>query len=282
MLICGRDFTPTDLDWIRRQVTSVPGLNRAQLSRMFCEWAEWRKPDGGLKDMSCRVALLRLYRAGVIPLPAPRKRRVVPKRIQHTLTGEPQSPIEIGPGRISLSIEPVDRRSSPLWNELIDRYHYLGYARMGGAQMRFMVWAGQHLVALLGFSAAAWRVAPRDEFIGWSDDQRKANLHRVIDNSRFLILPWVKSFNLASQILARTARMLPDWWEERYHYRPSLLETFVEKQRFTGASYKAANWVCVGQTQGRGKWDRQRACDKPVKTIWLYPLERRFREVLCR
>jgi hypothetical protein len=148
--------------------------------------------------------------------------------------------------------------------------------------MRFFVKTGEHLAALLGFSAAAWRIAPRDAFVGWTETQRKANLHLVVDNSRFLILPWVRSKNLASRILARVARTLPDLWQQRYHYRPVLLESFVEKERFSGTCYKAANWVCVGQTQGRGKWDRNFTCGKPVKTIWLYPLQRRFKEVLCR
>jgi hypothetical protein len=119
-------------------------------------------------------------------------------------------------------------------------------------------------------------------FIGWSQEARKKNLHQIVDNSRFLILPWISCKNLASRILSMTARQLPDRWQERYNYRPALLETFVEKERFAGTCYKAANWICVGQTLGRGKWDREKAFDKPVKTIWLYPLDRRFKEALCR
>ena len=282
MQICGRHFSESELDWIRCQLKNNPDLNRARLSRLFCRHAEWHKPDGGLKEMSCRVALLRLERHGLIRLPAPKNTPPATGNIRRTEKGEPKPPVELQAGRIDLIIEPVDRKSSPLWNELIDRYHYLGYSRAGGCQMRFFIYASGHLVALLGFSAAAWRVAPRDRFIGWTDHQRKNHLHRVINNSRFLILPWVQCKNLASRILSFASRKLPGLWQERYHYRPLLLESFVEKERFAGICYKASNWICVGQTLGRGKWDHNNAFDKPVKSIWLYPLDRRFREDLCR
>lgn len=281
MQICGRHFSESDVDWIRNQVNTKPDLNRVQLSRLFCRHSDWRKPDGGLKEMSCRVALLRLERGGLIRLPAPKTTPGAVRKIKRTPRGEPKPCTELDAGRVDLTIEPVQRKSAPLWNELIDRYHYLGYRRHGGAQMRFFLYADKHLAALLGYSAAAWRVAPRDAFIGWSDAQRQKNLHRVVDNSRFLILPWIQSKNLASRILSYAARNLPCLWEQRYHYRPLLLETFVEKERFSGTCYKAANWVCVGQTLGRGKWDTRNAYDKPIKTIWLYHLDRRFKERLC-
>lgn len=281
MQMCGRYFSQSDIDWIRGQLQNRPELTRIGLSRLFCQKFGWYKPDGGLKEMSCRVAMLRLERAGRIRLPAPRTRPAPVKTIGRTAQGEPKAPFDID-ARQKLVIVPVTTKTSALWNELIDRYHYLGYRRMGGAQMRFFVHAASHCVAVLGFSAAAWRVAPRDGFIGWSDTQRKANLHRVVDNSRFLILPWVHSQNLASRILSQAAHMLPDAWQKRYRYRPVLLETFVETPRFTGTCYKAANWTCVGQTRGRGKWDRGHAAEKPVKTVWLYPLQRRFTQVLCR
>ena len=281
MQICGRPFSETDLSWIRDQVENRPDLNRVQLSRLFCLQSGWFKPDGGFKEMSCRVALLRLERSGLIRLPAPKNKMALVGKVPRTPQGEPQTGIELDAGRIDLLLEPVDRKTAPLWNELIDRYHYLGYRRQGGAQMRFFVRATGRLVALLGFSAAAWRVAPREAFIGWTDGQRQEHLHRVVDNSRFLILPWVRCKNLASRILSYAARKLPDYWQQRYRYQPLLLETFVEKQRFAGTCYLAANWICVGQTLGRGKWDRTNAHDQPVKTIWLYPLDRRFRERLC-
>lgn len=282
MQICGRDFTPAEIDWINQKVQIYPDLNRVQLSRLFCQHIDWTTPGGGLKEMSCRVALLRLEKSGLIRLPAVQKKVSRITKVCCSAKGEPQPPIRIAAGKIQLCLEPVKRKTAPLFNELIQRYHYLGYSRMCGAQMRFFVRAGKHLVALLGFSAAAWRVAGRDRFIGWSDAQRKTHLHRVISNSRFLILPWVECKNLASRILAHAARHLPEFWQQRYGYKPWLIETFVEKQRFAGTCYKAANWICVGDTLGRGKWDRQNQFGKPIKSIWLYPLDRRYKERICR
>jgi len=279
--ICGRPFSETDLSWIRDQVENRPDLNRVQLSRLFCLQSGWFKPDGGFKEMSCRVALLRLEREGLIRLPAPKNKMAPVGKVLRTPQGEPQAGIELDAGRVELTLEPVEPSTSALWNELIDRYHYLGYRRAGGAQMRFLVRASGKLVALLGYSAAAWRVAPREAYIGWNEVQRQERLHWVVDNSRFLILPWVRGKHLASRILGLAARRLADYWENRYRYRPVLLETFVEAQRFAGTCYQAANWICVGRTQGRGKWDRTNTHGQPVKTIWLYPLHRRFREVLC-
>ena len=281
MRICGRPFSETDLSWIRDQVENRPDLNRVQLSRLFCLQSGWFKPDGGFKEMSCRVALLRLEREGLIRLPAPKNKMAPVGKVLRTPQGEPQAGIELDAGRVELTLEPVEPSTSALWNELIDRYHYLGYRRAGGAQMRFLVRASGKLVALLGYSAAAWRVAPREAYIGWNEVQRQERLHWVVDNSRFLILPWVRGKHLASRILGLAARRLADYWENRYRYRPVLLETFVEAQRFAGTCYQAANWICVGRTQGRGKWDRTNTHRQPVKTIWLYPLHRRFREVLC-
>jgi hypothetical protein len=280
--ICGRTFTAQEIGWINEQVEKCPDLNRVQLSQLFCRHVAWIKVGGGLKDMSCRVALLRLEKSGLICLPAPQKKGSRLTRVHYSKKGEPRQPIRIDAGRIELGLEVVKRKTAPLFNELIQRYHYLGYSRMGGAQMRFFVYVGKELVALLGFGAAAWRVAGRDDYVGWSDTQRKAHLHRVVNNSRFLILPWVEGKNLASRILAHAARKLPGLWQQRYGYKPWLLETFVEKQRFAGTCYKAANWIRVGDTLGRGKWDRQNKFDKPVKSIWLYPLERRYKERICR
>ena len=282
MQICGRTFGESEIDWIRDQIKRHPELNRATLSRLFCRHVGWLKHDGGLKEMSCRVAMLKLHRSNVIVLPLPGTKPEAAKTIRRTPQAEPKPLIQLDAKSVDLSMEAVNRKTSPLWNELIDRYHYLGYSQSGGAQMRFFVYASGELAALLGFSAAAWKAAPRDNFIGWTQNERKKNLYRIVDNSRFLILPWIECKNLASRILSRAARQLPGYWQKQYNYRPALLETFVEKQRFAGTCYKAANWICVGQTQGRGKWDRQKAFDKPVKTIWLYPLDRRFKEALCQ
>ena len=159
-------------------------------------------------------------------------------------------------------------------------YRALGYKTLPGAQIRYLVFANSHLLAALGFGAAAWTVAPRDKFIVWTNQQRQRNLHLVVNNARFLILPWVTSHNLASRILAGIAKQLPHDWQKRYSYKPVLLETFVEQKRFRGTCYRAANWTHVGQTQGRGKLDRQNLYSVPVKDIFLYPLDKHFRQTL--
>ncbi len=168
-----------------------------------------------------------------------------------------------------------------LWNEYIDRYHYLGYQPLPGAQLRYFAHAQDGLLALMGFGAAAWKTAPRDTFIGWTAHQRETRLHLIVNNARFLILPWVRSKNLASKLLGLAARRLPADWHSRYGYRPVLLETFVEKQRFTGTCYRAANWSCLGDTQGRSKLDTAHAHAVPVKSVWVFPLDTGFRQILA-
>jgi len=172
------------------------------------------------------------------------------------------------------------RQASALWNNTIASYHYLGYVPLAGAQLRYLVEADCGLIAALSFGASAWKCAPRDTHIGWDAEARQARLHLVVGNARFLILPDVKVANLASSILARTTRRLRADWQEVYGYAPVLAETFVETGRFTGASYRAANWIRVGQTQGRGKLDRTHQRALPVKDVYLYPLVRDFRRHL--
>jgi hypothetical protein len=181
-----------------------------------------------------------------------------------------------------LHLEVVGRQRGALWNEYIDRYHYLGYKPLPGAQLRYFATAGEQVVALLGFGAAAWMTAPRDAWIGWSAAQRERHLSGVVNNARFLILPWVRVKSLGSKLLSMAARRLPSDWEGRYGYRPVLLETFVESGRFAGTCYRAANWRWLGQTQGRGKLGDHRLGQVPIKDVWVYPLVKDCREPLCR
>lgn len=280
---CGRLFTTEEMDWIRRLMASDPKLNRAQLSRRVCNELHWLRPDGRSKEMSCRVAMLRMERDGLIALPRPQKGNGNGHtRPRLTAASDPKEPLSL-PARAVMPLEfrPVDTPGdSLLWNELIERYHYLKYKPLPGAQMRYLIFHGSYLLAALGFSAAAWKVAPRDRFIGWDDGQRRRNLHRIVNNSRFLILPWVEVRNLASCILAAAAKRLGNDWTERYGYEPVLLETFVERSRFRGTCYRAANWIHVGETQGRGKLDRQHRGLSTVKHIYLHPLHKRFRQKL--
>jgi hypothetical protein len=251
---CGRDFSAAELTLIRTLIAEDPRRTRAELSRLACQALHWLKPDGGLKDMSCRVAMLRMQEDGLIQLPPPTRQRPE-TRIRISVETGPQTPIHAPVHALpGLQLRLVGTRAdSCLWNEYIHRYHYLGFKTLPGAQLRYWVYAGERLVALLGFGAAAWQCAPRDHFIGWTHEQRQQNLPLIVNNARFLILPWVRSENLASKILGLAARQLPQDWQHRYGLRPLLLETFVEKDRFTGACYRAANWLHVGQTQGRGK-----------------------------
>jgi hypothetical protein len=283
---CGRDFSAAELTAVAEMMVREPALNRAQLSRRVCELLDWRKPDGSLKDMSCRVAMLRMHADGVIALPASRIRQRRRRACAEATSASDAQPDVTLPVHAlpALSLQPIGARhvQSRLWNEYMARYHYLGYSPMSGAQMRYCVYAGEHLVALLSFGASAWRLKHRDHFIGWTEPQRQMNLQLVVNNARFLILPWIRSLGLASKILALAARQLPRDWQQRYGYRPVLLETFVESPRHRGTCYKAANWVHVGKTVGRGKKCAVHQQIIPLKDIWLYPLRKDFGAALCR
>jgi hypothetical protein len=284
MRYCGRDFSASELEFIRALIVDHPSAHRARLSRLVCEALEWRRPDGRLKDMSCRVAMLRMQDDGLIQLPPPltTNNNGKPYR-RRTPQAEPERPVLGSAGAlVHLTLDGVTgQKESHLWNEYIDRYHYLGYQPLPGAQLRYMARANGRVLALLGFGAAAWKTAPRDRFIGWTASQRERRLHLVVNNARFLILPWVHCRNLASRLLSLGTRRLADDWQYRYGYRPVLVETFVEIPRFHGTCYKAANWIYLGKTQGRGKLDVQKKAKLPKKAIWVSPLVEDFRRHLC-
>ena len=278
---CGRDFTNKELDQIRSLIKENPQFYRAKLSREVCQMLQWLKPDGKLKDMSCRVAMLRMQEDGLIELPEPLRAKAVIRKIEFTPVTDPQDSILCPVNRLPhLQLQMVNKANSSLWNEYVERYHYLGYTPLPGAQLRYFITANGQILALTGFGAAAWQTSPRDKFIGWDHEQRKRNLHLIVNNARFLILPWVQSKNLASKILALNARQLPYDWEEKYHIKPVLMESFVEKNRFAGTCYKAANWCNVGQTKGRGKLGPPGKISVPIKDVWLYPLNKNFRTLL--
>jgi hypothetical protein len=281
--ICGKLLDLDDLAMIRRIIDSDPSATRAQISRDVCLAWSWFKPDGCLKDMSCRVLLLKLYRSGLVTLPEPRVTNGNGQKFsRRTKRGEAKENIA-GPVQSLLPLElqrVASKKDSFLWNELVDRYHYLGYTPLAGAQIRYLINSPAGYLCAIGFSAAAWKVGHRDSWIGWSTERRVHNLHLVVDNSRFLILPWVQCQHLASKILSLCAKRLAMDWQEVYGYRPVLMETFVEKDRFAGTCYKAANWIHVGSTRGRGKLDRLHERKLPVKDIYLYPLDKNFRMFL--
>ena len=249
----------------------------------------WYQANGKLKEMGCRVAMLKLHRAGIIKMPPPKK---VPEAFKgktkpppHTKAGEPKEPINKPVSKLMpVELKPVNKNTTKLWNEFMDRYHYLDYSVLKGAQLRYFVHSSQGTVGAMGFSSPAWTTKARDKWIGWDQDTKNKNLQYIVNNSRFLIFPWVKSKNLASKILGLCARQIPKDWEKKYGYRPVLFETFVEKERFEGTCYKAANWIQVGETKGMGKWEKKDKPKKhlPIKSIFLYPLQKNFRKILTK
>lgn len=282
--ICGHQMSSDDLNLLKRIVEQHQKSIRITISKELCKVFKWYQPNGKLKEMSCRVALLKLHRQGFIKLPEPTCKNGNGKNcIKHTLEGNPGKIIN-QPLKALLPIEISLVNNSPqsqLWNELVERYHYLGYKPLIGAQIRYLFRSSSGILGIIGFSAAAWRIASRDQWIGWSETQRKKNLIYVVNNARFLVLPWIQCKNLASKLLSLSIQRLPYDWLSLYRYKPVLLETFVQQNRFRGTCYRAANWIRVGQTKGRGKLDRLHQHQLPIKEIFLYPLTKNSREILC-
>jgi hypothetical protein len=280
---CGREFTDEELATIATLAATLP--NRAAIAEAVCAQLGWRRVDGATKAMSARVALNKMAADGRITLPAPRNSNGNGRHPRHTpVRGELLAPTPVrcdlaglGPLRVRLVATAAD---SGTYNALIAAHHYLGYAPMAGAQLRYLVEAATGIVAAAGFAAAAWKCAARDAHIGWDAATRQARLPLVAGNARFLICPHLTVPNLASSLLARITRALPADWRAAYGYAPVLPETFVETGRFTGASYRAANWRRVGATRGRGKLDRAHAHPLPVKDVYLYPLRCDYRTIL--
>ena len=291
--VCGKRFYPRALRIIRETISEYEQCSRKEITRQVCDQLGWVDHRGQRKEMGAAVALLRFYRKGWIELPPARSTPRATSGIQPLPDGfqEPERILDCslkGLGKIML--RPVtDRGDSRLWNGLISRYHYRGYAPLCGSQIRYLIATQGRALGAISFSAAAVTLRDRDRWIGWNQHQRRANRHLIVNNSRFLILPWVRVRNLASHLLARAAHRLPADFHARYGYAPVLLETFVEQQRFTGTCYQAANWMCVGQTSGRGRSDlrswKQRKIEAPplpIKSIWLYPLVSDCQARLCR
>ena len=280
----GRDFNEQEMETIRAWLAEKT-LCREHLARRVCQEFGWINAAGKLKTMSCKVALLRMHRAGLIALPAPI--RPAPGRRKKPDAGMflplPQSLITMSAEqlrhvRLDLVQTQADRA---IYHRLLEAHHYLGAGSMAGAQLRYLARSGGEVVGALGFGASAWLVAGRDRFIGWSDSSRRARLNLVVNNNRFLIPPWVRTPNLASRLLSLVSRRIAADWLSRYGYSPVLLETFVELERFTGACYRAANWIEVGTTKGRGKLEKNHQSVLPLKNILIYPLQKDFRSILA-
>ena len=281
--ICGRDFTENELAIIQEEIEKADPPLRAEIARRVCQALNWKDIQGKTKEMSCRVALLRLHRCGTIQLPPPRNGNGNGKGLSRQSSELPkQIPIHKAVHELqNIELQRVDnKKKSALWNGLIEKYHYLGYQPLPGAQLRYLIRSNEGCLGAIGFGAAAWKVKSRDEWIGWDRSSREANLGKVLNNARFLILPWVESSNLASKVLSLCRQTVPIDFERRYGIRPVLFETFVESRRFRGTCYRAANWFYLGQTQGRGKCDREHRHLLPVKEVYVYPLVRQFRRAL--
>ena len=280
----GREFSSADLELIRRIASDFAGLGITEIARTACELLEWKRPSGGLKNLECRRLIEHLAGLGLLRLPERRGCGAPgPRRVARTPRGESQAEMHGAAGELEpLRLEVVrggqaDRGGDhALFKELLDRHHYLGYRVPFGASLRYLVRserAPKNVLACLLWSSPAWRMAARDGWIGWNDGERARNLQYIVNNSRFLILPWVRVKGLASKILGRCARQLPRDWEKLYGYRPLLLETLVDAERFRGTCYRAANWIALGQTTGRGRMDRDHeAHGAAVKDLYVYPL----------
>lgn len=279
----GRRFSSEELSLIRHAAADYAALGITEIARTICEWLDWRRPNGRLKNHECRLLLERLRDQGVLSLPALRRtgRRGARTPALSELS-EAQRPIQSALTDLEpLSLPVVEKSDSPLFRQYLQRYHYLGYRTPVGASLRYFVQAANgQILACLQWSSPAWRMAARDRWIGWNSRQRESNLQYIVNNNRFLILPWVQVKGLASTILARAARQLPSDWRRHYGYSPLLLETLVDASRFKGTSYRAANWICLGETTGRGRMDRHHQGLATTKLIFVFPLCRNVQQHL--
>ncbi len=284
----GREIAPTDIQLIQQLLADNPSWGRTRLSKELCEVWQWRKPNGQIKDIACRSLLLKLEKAGFIVLPArqtkwtrrPLKSKSSVPLVSHQTEQVSCSLKTLMPLEIMRVTQPSD--DNALFNCLLSNYHYLGYTRTVGESMKYLIRnsAGRPLACIL-FGSAAWKAAPRDTFIGWDLQRREKNLGYITNNMRYLILPWVKVPYLASHILSCISRRISSDWTVRYGHPIYLLETFVDRSRFRGTCYKAANWHLVGQTKGRTRNDRNNTIKVPLKDIYVYPLVKNFRQELC-
>jgi hypothetical protein len=270
----GRTFSAEDLDLIRSVVSSSFHEGRSALSVRICRAPGWNQENGLPKARSCRDVLLRLEKAGLVNLPPRKTEPRVRRRISLTHRTEPGLPFLFGPNDVTLDsfVQVTTTRDSKLWQEDVERYHYLGYSVPVGPNIRSFVLALRELVACLAFSGAAWKVAPRDQWIGWTHTQRVTKLRFVVNNTRFLVFPWICVKNLALRILGLAVLRLPEDWHERHGYRLVLMETFIHADRHTGSCYKAANWLYLGETKGRRKLDRYGLAPLTRKAMCLYRL----------
>ncbi len=281
----GREVSDSDLTFVRGLIAEHPGASRRALSKKLCEAWNWVQPNGELRDMVCRGLMLELHRAGLIELPPVRWRppNNVVRRYAAPVARVDQSPLKTGLSSLRPLVFRQVRHTDEegLFQSLLAEHHYLGYTRPVGEHLKYLVFAEERPIACLAWSSAARHLAPRDRFIGWPTVARRANLRFLAYNSRFLILPWVQVPGLASHVLSRMARLVPAEWQRLYAHPVYYLETFIDPARFRGTCYRAANWVPLGLTTGRGKDAPTWQPTRPVKEVLGYPLVKRFRKLLA-
>lgn len=283
----GRQLGPEDIGRIQELIAAHPDWSRRRVSEELCAAWNWRNGAGRLKDMATRSLLVKLDARGLIELPARRQvasNRMGSKRIRPCAwdtTPLTRTLPELGPLTVrEVSTNPAARDQCAT---ALAEFHYLGYRGSVGENLQYVVTdPTERLVACVLFGSSAWKCRARDQFIGWTPEQRTHGLHLVTNNHRFLILPWVRVPHLASWVLGRVLRRMSSDWQDKYGHPIALVETFVDGSRFAGTSYRAANWIRLGSTTGRSRQDRRRTLRVAVKDVYLYPLHRRFRTVLCR
>jgi hypothetical protein len=281
---CGREITAQDVEYLKEVVSLFSGLSRGELAYTICEHWGWVTASGGHKVQACLKLLAKLEKQEELQLPAKRPGGTQKhRRPGWTKRTEPRSAIsgplaEVKPVTLEIVTE---RKAKGLWNEYVDRYHYLGYQRPFGCRVRYSVFCDRGPLGCVLMAGASKSLGVRDDWIGWSNQQRLQNLPWVINNTRFLIFPWVRVRHLASHVLGQLARRVRTDWEQRWGYQPVLMETFVDPARYRGISYQAAGWTLLGPTTGEGLRRPGRSYQTTPKLLFVRPLMRNFREQLC-
>jgi uncharacterized protein DUF4338 len=282
----GRVVTAEDVAFIRQFIAQNPGASRRRLSAKLCEAWQWKQANGALRDMVCRGLLLMLHRAGEIELPPVRqvslnpfveRERPAPVLLDTTVIAGALSALQ------PIELQQVRRTGDePLFNSLMEHYHYLGYEQPVGEHLKYLAWAEGRPIACLAWSSAPRHLGSRDRYIGWNAEARRRNIRFLAYNTRFLILPWVQVSHLASHLLGKMTRALSGDWERMYGHPIYFAETFIDPGRFRGTCYRAANWILLGHTTGRGKNDHTNKPNRPIKEVLGLPLAPRFRELLSQ
>lgn len=283
LVLQGRNLTTADIDCVRRLIKENPSFTRYRLSREICHLWNWKNAQGQIKDMACRTLLLKLECRNLVVLPA--RVRKPPVKSGKVYLPHSKDPI-VSDLRSLQPVKIVNVKTGSEYQEmfscLLDEHHYLGYKTAVGENLKYMVVdRSERIVACLLFGSAAWKTTPRDTFIGWSDESRQKNINLITNNTRFLILPWVRVPHLASHVLSLIRKRIVNDWMEKYNHPLWALETFVDTTRFKGTCYKAANWIYLGQTKGRSRQDRFHKIQTSIKDVYFYPLSSEFRKALA-